>query len=52
MQDRFLFDQQLEEPDDNDDVIGCVPASQRICICQSCGKDDCMYRGSLRMEVA
>jgi len=47
---RFIFDQQLEESNENDDVIGCVSQDERRCICVVCGKD-CMYRGSMRCEV-
>ncbi len=47
----FLFNQYQEQADENDDVIGCVVLG-RICICNACGKDDCIYRGSMRSEVA
>lgn len=49
---RFIIDQRLDEPDDDDDVIGCVSSDERHCICLVCGKEDCIFRGSMRAEVA
>lgn len=48
--DHFIFNQEQEEIDENDDVIGCQKRG-RICICNTCGKDDCIYPGSMRGEV-
>lgn len=52
---RFIFNVEGDEPCENDDVIGCVleddRMNDRICICVSCGAEDCIYRGSMRVEV-
>ena len=48
---RFLFDARLGGPADDDDVIGCVSADERQCICIVCGATNCTHRGCLRNEV-
>jgi len=46
----FLYHMEQDRPDENDDVIGCE-VQDRICICTLCGKEDCIFRGSMRCEV-
>ena len=53
MANRFIFDQEGDEQNDNDDVVGCVVGSdEKRCYCISCGKENCIYPGSMRGEVA
>lgn len=48
--DRFLFDV-MDDPTEDDNVIGCVSADERQCICIVCGATNCIYRGCLRNET-
>ena len=49
MIEQFLFAHGADWPRENDDVIGCI--MERPALCVACGKEDCIYRGSMRCEV-